>query len=275
MMLLKTVQANGMIETIQPSTGRSNQLGDGNSLVTQDASGIQLIQASDAQAVGTLAAEHVAALLEEKPDASIVFPTGKTPLPMYKTLRHWPHLDWRQTRLFHLDEYVPPPQRPKVLPYETYEQYMRRELWDYIAGSKYFLGHYIHDFAAYEQEILKNDGPDLVILGIGNNGHIAFNEPGSSPDSLCRLIDLAPETIQANFGAEGMQRSGYPRQAVTLGMKTILAAKKILLLATGSGKQGITQQAFDPSTPPNLNCPASWLKQHSNLVVLTDFALCF
>jgi glucosamine-6-phosphate deaminase len=238
--------------------------------------GSRFIQEPDSEAVGLKAAGLIAEQLAEKPDSSIVFPTGKTPLPMYRALRHQPELSWRQSRLFHLDEYVRPPDATGPLKYETFEAYMRRELWDYIDGKKFYFSHYTADPAAYEQLVRAQDGPDLVILGIGKNGHIAFNEPGSAPDSPGRLIQLTEETINSNFGhspASASTRTGYPTQAVTLGLKTILAARRLILLATGTGKRLIVQRAFDPTTPPDTTCPASWLKRHPNVTVLTDFSL--
>jgi glucosamine-6-phosphate deaminase len=117
--------------------------------------------------------------------------------------------------------------------------------------------------------VTKDDGPDLIILGIGHNGHIAFNEPGSMDDSITRVVDLAEQTMVSNFG--GVGQAGYPTQAITLGLKAILSARHILMLATGSGKRGIIQRAFNMETPPDPDCPASWLKRHPHVTLLTDF----
>ncbi len=231
--------------------------------------GIHFVRLRDADAVGCEAAGMVAAQLLAKPESSIVFPTGRTPLPMYKVLRHMPHLNWRQSRLFHLDEYVNPAPRAPRVPYEAYAEYMNRELWDYITARKHYFDHYSQKPDEYERLVSADDGPDLVILGIGGNGHIAFNEPGSLPDSPARVIDLAEQTIKSNFGSVG--KAGYPLQAVTLGLGTILSARKIILLATGQDKQAIVQKVFNPKTKPSKSLPASWLKQHPDVTVLTDF----
>lgn len=230
--------------------------------------GIRFITLRNADEVGQYAANLVAEQLKRKPNASFVFPTGKTPLPMYAALRRMTELHWESARLFQLDEYIKPPvQRP--LPYETFAEFMNRELWDYIGGNKYYIQHYFNNPAEYERLALLDGGPDLVILGIGTNGHVAFNEPGSPKDSPTRIIDLTEETLQSNFGSGHKQ--GFPTQAMTLGLHAILAGKHILLLALGEGKHEIVKRAFDASEPPSEECPASWLKLHPHVSVVTDF----
>jgi glucosamine-6-phosphate deaminase len=226
------------------------------------------IQLKDADAVGQEAALQVERVLIEKPGASIVFPTGKTPLPMYRHLRRIPYLRWISSRLFHLDEYIRP-YKTGPIPYELYADYMNRELWGCVGGQKFYFAHYTERLEEYDALVRANGGPDLVILGIGSNGHIAFNEPGSPPDAPTRKIDLADQTLISNFGDVG--KPGYPKQAATIGLKTILGARKIILLATGQGKQEIVRGALDPAVPPSLNCPASWLKQHPCVTVIADF----
>jgi glucosamine-6-phosphate deaminase len=234
--------------------------------------GLRIVRKENAAAVGQEAAEIVAEHLTRKPDSAIVFPTGKTPLPMYRALRSMPRIEWSHSRLFQLDEYIPP--HPERAPrYETFADFMRRELWTHIDGKKHYLQDYFSDPATYEHLVTEGGGPDLVILGIGANGHVAFNEPGSLPDSPIRRIDLTEETLRSNFGAIGLDEC--PHQAITMGLKTILGAKQVLLLATGAGKCDIVQLAFDPKTPPSLEYPASWLKIHPNTLVLCDFEVSF
>lgn len=235
--------------------------------------GTRFIRLRNADEVGQYAAQLVAEQLEHKPNCSIVFPTGKTPLPMYAALRHMPELHWESARLFQLDEYIRPPvQGP--LPYETFAEFMNRELWDYIGGKKHYIQHYFGNPEGYERKVLADGGPDLVILGIGTNGHVAFNEPGSEKDSPTRIIDLTEETLFSNFGYrhfEDAKRRGFPTQALTMGLHAILAGKHILLLALGEGKHAIVKQAFNPAEPPSEACPASWLKLHPQVTVVTDF----
>jgi glucosamine-6-phosphate deaminase len=255
--------------------------------LSEKQAGVRLVREADTEAVGGRAAALVARRLAENPESSIVFPTGNTPRPMYRALRNEPGLDWSRSRLFHLDEYVPPPTFGKLSgghfssgdfsgepPYETFETAIRRELWDHVDGQKHFFGRYTNEPEAYEALVLERGGPDLVILGIGRNGHVAFNEPPCGPDGPTHRVTLSESTLKANFGPAALaaeSRANYPAQAVTLGMRAILSARRILLLATGEGKRAIVRRAFDPSTPPEPECPASWLKRHPDILVLTDF----
>jgi glucosamine-6-phosphate deaminase len=262
--------------------------------LSEKQAGVRLVREADTEAVGGRAAALVARRLAENPEASIVFPTGNTPRPMYRALRNEPGLDWSRSRLFHLDEYVPPPtfgrlsgdnlsgghfssgDFPGNSSYETFEAAIRRELWDHVDGQKHFFGCYTSEPEAYEALVLERGGPDLVILGIGRNGHVAFNEPPCGPDTPTRRVTLSESTRKANFGPAALateSRAKYPTQAVTLGMRTILSARRILLLATGEGKRAIVRRAFDPTTPPEPECPASWLKRHPDILVLTDFSV--
>lgn len=243
----------------------------------QEFAGPRFVQLPNAEAVGRKAAGIVGEQLAEKPDSTIVFPTGKTPLPMYAALRQMPEIDWTHSRLFQLDEYVPPvgsacapyeASSCETSYYETFAQFMDRELWRLISGQKYYIQDYFGNPAAYERLLAEQGGPDLVVLGIGRNGHVAFNEPGSPPDSGMRIIDLAEQTIHSNFGQTSKP---VPTQAMTLGLKNILQARHIVLLATGTGKQEIVGRAFDPSVPPSVDCPASWLKRHPSITLITDF----
>lgn len=231
-------------------------------------SGLQWLQLANPDMVGQKAAELVAFQLAEKPNSALVFPTGKTPLPMYAHLRQTSGINWEKSRLFQLDEYIKP-QIDGPLPYQSFAAFMHQELWNFVGGQKFYLEQYFDCPLAYEALVTKDDGPDLIILGIGHNGHIAFNEPGSMDDSATRIVDLAEQTMLSNFG--GIRQAGYPTQAITLGLKAILNARHILMLATGGGKKEIIQRAFNMETPPDPDCPASWLKRHPHVTLLTDF----
>lgn len=229
---------------------------------------IHWVDLPDTEAVGKQAAKIIAEQLSQKPDSTLVFPTGKTPIPMYAHLRSMDGINWEKSRLFQLDEYIQPALEGE-LPYQSFAQFMQQALWNFVGGQKFYLAQYFDCPAAYEALVTQNDGPDLMILGIGENGHVAFNEPGSLSDSPARVIELANQTQISNFGAIG--KPGFPTQAITLGLRTILKARHILMLATGKSKKNILQQAFNPQTPPSPDCPASWLKQHPNVTILTDF----
>lgn len=237
---------------------------------------VQFINTIDRNAVGLRAAWMVQAQLNSKPDSSIVFPTGNTPLPMYEALGRIRNLDWSRSRLFQLDEYCQPEGMDAFPPgVETFAGFLDRVLWSRVDAQKFYLKDMLDDPMQYEGLVRANRGPDLTILGIGMNGHIAFNEPGSPSDSPTRRVDLAEETLVHNFGEERLNRDRavLPRQAVTLGLSAILASRRILLLATGSRKRGIIRKAFGQHIAPSVACPASWLKMHPYVTVLTDFSV--
>lgn len=101
-----------------------------------------------------------------------------------------------------------------------------------------------------------------MVLGIGENGHIAYNEPGTDPELLTHLAELSPETIAVN--------QLKIQQGLTMGIKTILSAKKILVLAKGANKAQAVKAGLTP--PPRLSCPASWLQQHNDVIWFLDEA---
>ncbi len=120
---------------------------------------------------------------------------------------------------------------------------------------------------AFETKIRASGGIDLWLLGIGHNGHIAFNEPGSSPDSRTGLVEIAQETIKANSRFFNSAEE-VPKQALTAGIATICDARRILLLATGEDKAEAVKQAIQD--PPSSTCPASFLQNHPNCTFILD-----
>lgn len=123
--------------------------------------------------------------------------------------------------------------------------------------------------AAFETEIVRRDGIDLQLLGIGRNGHIGFNEPGSSFSSRTRQVELTPSTREAN-ARDFSDDEEVPRAAVTMGIGTILDAREIILVATGRAKAEAITRAFQ--SPPDPNCPASALQLHTHVTVYCDEA---
>jgi glucosamine-6-phosphate deaminase len=242
--------------------------------VQRDSSGVRLISTDSATTLAEHAASIVLSWIIDHPGSSVVFPTGATPRLLYQHLREKPDPKWQSIRLFHLDEYVPPEETGKSFKYQTFKDEIKQLLWDHIPGEPHFFGPSTVAPERYEAELTRNhtERPGLIILGIGGNGHVAFNEPPCGPDAPTRQIELSAQTIQSNFGVEP-GTPGYPTQAATLGLSLILSAQQILLLATGERKRAIVRQAFDPTMKPEESCPASWLKRHSNVTVLTDFSV--
>ena len=194
------------------------------------------------------AAEIIADAVRLKPDLTLGLPTGNTPLGMYEDLVRR-GVDFSRVTTFNLDEYVglaPDDAR-------SFMAYMHRQFFDHVNVKPERI-HFPDD--DYEQAIRAAGGIDLLILGIGANGHIAFNEPGSSFSSRTRVVDLAPETV------------GPVRRGITMGIATILEARRILLLASGSAKAGIVQRSL--YGPVSESIPASALQLHSDVTVILD-----
>jgi glucosamine-6-phosphate deaminase len=183
-------------------------------------------------------------------------------------------LSFRNVITFNLDEYYPI--EPDQL--QSYNRYMHRMLFDHIDINPKNI--HIPDgslakeeikahCAAYEKQIEEAGGIDLQVLGIGNNGHIGFNEPGSSIYSRTRLINLENSTRLAN-AYEFANISQVPRLALTMGINTILKAKRIILLAWGPAKSPVVQKAVEG--PVTETVPASLLQQHHDCLFLLDEA---
>ncbi|MFD1631430.1 glucosamine-6-phosphate deaminase [Pseudopedobacter beijingensis] len=202
--------------------------------------------------------------------------TGATPEIIYKYLieAYQKGKSFAKTICFNLDEYYPiQKENPNSFYYSMYKQ-----LFNYIdiPDNNIHIPHIgtldtpLHDFCKdYENKINQVGGIDLQILGIGENGHIAFNEPGSDFNSLTRLVDL-DEVTRKNAAADFGGVSAVPNQGITMGIQSILQAKKIILLAFGENKGRIMNRLlYEPITP---DLPASFLKLHSNCQFVLDEA---
>lgn len=229
---------------------------------------------NDRAAVAAQAAQLVAAQIREKPDCVLGLPTGETPIGMYDRLAEQcaaGALDFSRVTTFNLDEYYPiAPEHP-----QSYRYFMNKHLFSrvnipmestHVPGGQ---GDADENCRAYEQAIAAAGGVDLQVLGIGRNGHIGFNEPNSAPDSRTHRVTLTENTIEAN--ARFFESAGdVPRHAVTMGLGTILDARRILLLATGAEKfdalHKLLAGRFDST------CPATVLLRHENVTILCDRA---
>jgi glucosamine-6-phosphate deaminase len=188
----------------------------------------------------------------------IAFPTGNTPVGMYRELRSR-NIDWSKITIFMLDaNYPQDPNEPNSFFsfIQTNLPGVKFNILDSAAKDP------AKECADYEARIKAAGGLDLAILGIGQNGHIAYNEPGTNPETITHLANLDPQTIGVN--------ELKIKQGLTMGIKTIMSAKKVLLLAKGSNKADAIKAAIAP--PPNLSCPASWLQNHLDCTLLIDEA---
>lgn len=229
---------------------------------------------SDARAVGRRAARRIAALLRARPDARLALPTGRTPLPAYEELVHLARAgraDFRRATVFLLDEYLGlGPDDPRSLRAQLERHLLARlPARPAVHGLDGRAADPEAECARYER-LLAQGGLDLVVLGIGLNGHIGFNEPGSPFDGRTRVVVLDGRTRAQNAPDFGGDPAAVPERALTVGIATILSAREVLVLATGAAKAGIVAAAL--ASPPDPSLPATALHLHPRVTWLLDRA---
>jgi glucosamine-6-phosphate deaminase len=224
-----------------------------------------------------LLARRIASLVSSKPDAVLGLATGSTPLFLYQELiriHREEGLDFSRVRTFNLDEYLGlSPSHP-----QSYHHFMWKNFFNFVNvnparvhfPSGQVTGENIEIFCAnYEAEIAHSGGIDLQVLGIGSDGHIGFNEAGSSLASRTRLKTLTRRTIEDNARFFGSPEE-VPHHVITMGVGTIMEAREITLLAFGEGKADAIVGAVEgPITASN---PASILQMHPKVKVYLDEA---
>lgn len=233
---------------------------------------MEIVILPDYDAVSRLCADTIAGTLRKKPNAVLVLPTGKTPLGTYRELinaNREGRADFSNATIFALDEYVGLSSNHK----HSFANLLRENLIDHInlkRGKFYHLDgaakNLEKECAQYERHLEKAAGIDLVFLGIGVNGHIGFNEPGSSLGSRTRIKTLTKETVERNsalFAGEEV-----PRFALTVGTGTIMEARKVLLAASGREKAEAVRLAAEG--PITARVPASTLQMHLDVICVVD-----
>jgi len=227
-----------------------------------------------AAATADAVAARLARALQERPALRLGLATGNTFVPIYAALvalHRAGGFSFAEAMSFNLDEYIGLSRGHPA----SFAAYMHRHLFDHVdlPANNGRLPDVHGDIDAacrqYEAAIAAAGGIDLQVLGIGRNGHIGFNEPGSSLDSRTRQVELSASTREANR-RDFPAGESVPPAAVTMGLGTILAAREILLVATGSAKKAALQTAF--RLPPSADCPASALQGHPNITVFCDAA---
>ena len=201
-------------------------------------------------------ADIVKKQFKKQPLSKLVLPTGDTPLGMYDELVKR-ELDWSHVITFNLDVYLMNVNHP-----ESYQNYMRKNLFDRTNIYPNSYNFPDRNTQSYEDKIREKGGIDLCILGIGTNGHIAFNEPGSSFESRTRVVDLSEQTIQDNSRFFD-SIDDVPTRAITMGLGTIMESKRILVMAQGKKKKGILDKAMFGKITEKI--PASILQIHDNM----------
>jgi len=234
---------------------------------------IRMVVAKDYQEMSRLAANIVVSHIRKKPDAVIGFATGGTPLGLYQELvnRYQEgEIQFGSITTFNLDEYVGLDRH--------HPQSYYRFMWDHLFSHIGLTPDQIHfppgiftDADAicreYEAAIAQAGGIDLQILGIGVNGHIGFNEPADTFTLPTHLVELAEETIEAN-ARFFRDKAEVPRKAVTMGIKSIMSARSILLLASGESKAEAVREMFKGVADPQV--PATILQLHQDVTLLVD-----
>ena len=223
--------------------------------------------------VCSAASELYVKQLNEKPDTVFGFATGSTPVGLYNELvkkYESGEIDFSKARSFNLDEYYP---MKKDHP-QSYDYFMRDNLFNKINLSAFSLPsgeapNAQAECKRYDAEIEAEGGIDLMLLGIGHNGHIGFNEPSVSYSMGTYLTKLTQSSIDANsrfFGPDEVQ----PTEALTMGIGGIVSSRKIILMITGDGKAAIAKKLFDGMI--HADVPASFVLLHPDVTVFMDKA---
>ena len=219
------------------------------------------------------AAQIVAGQVMLKPDCVLGLATGSTPNGMYENLAKMckdGELDFSNVSSYNLDEYYPIEKSNR----QSYYYFMNENLFSKINinpdNTHIPNGEAkdpVKECEEYEKAVAASGGVDLQILGIGQNGHIGFNEPADALDSYTHLTDLTENTIEANsrFFTED---EVIPTKALTMGIATILKAKKIILLANGKGKSYAVSELLNDKI--NTSIPATMLKVHPDVILICD-----
>lgn len=237
-----------------------------------------VVTAKDYDEMSMKAYEAMKKVLTEKSDATLGLATGSTPVGLYKLMiadYEAGKISYKDMTSINLDEYVGLP----VTHPESYRAFMNRNLFDHIDIKKentHVPDGLNPDLAAaadaYTAYIAAHP-VDVQILGIGSNGHIAFNEPGTPFDSHTHVVTLKEGTRKDNARFFDNDIDKVPTHAVTMGLKDIMSAKFIILLASGAGKANAVNAMING--PVSEDCPASILQKHPNVLVVTDEAAAY
>lgn len=233
-----------------------------------------LIYESEEQ-IGIAAGNYMCGQVLQKPDSVLGLATGSTPLKPYGQMIELYKkgvVDFSSVTTFNLDEYV----NLDINDKNSYHSFMHENLFDHInipEKSINFLNGNAEDLEQeckdYEQKIKNAGGIDIQLLGIGSNGHIAFNEPADCFQRWSHVVTLKESTVKDNSRFFNSIEE-VPTQAVTMGIGSIMQAKKILIIALGANKANAIKQLIDGNVTPM--CPASVLQFHTDVTLMLDKA---
>lgn len=236
---------------------------------------MKIYMTEDYRTMSRKAANILSAQIILKPNSVLGLATGSSPVGMYHQLIEWykkDDLDFSEIKTVNLDEYV----GLEPTHEQSYRYFMQHHLFDHVninpANTNVPDGLAADPQAEcqwYNKVIRDMGGIDIQVLGIGHNGHIGFNEPGHAFEQETHVVDLSERTIQANarFFASP---DDVPRQAMTMGIKSIMMARKILLMVSGEDKADAVKAAFTGPVTPQV--PASILQLHPYVTLVADKA---
>ncbi|WP_281818865.1 glucosamine-6-phosphate deaminase [Vallitalea longa] len=234
---------------------------------------MRIIVANTYEEMSKKAATIVASQVNLKPNSILGLATGGTPVGMYQELVKMyedDEVDFSEVKSFNLDEYYPIDRTND----QSYYYYMKNNLFNHINISEDNINipngraeDIEKECYEYDHKIYNSGGIDLQVLGIGTNGHIGFNEPDLTFESGTHKVKLDEETIKANSRFFD-SIDEVPKEAISMGMKTIMQSKKIVLLANGEAKAKIIDKMLFGEISPNV--PASILQLHPHVILILD-----
>ena len=236
---------------------------------------MKILKTKNYQDMSRKAANIISAQIILNPESVLGLATGSSPIGVYEQLIDWNRkedVDFSHIKTVNLDEY----QGLQKSDEQSYYYFMHKRLFEHVniqLENTHIPNGMEKDAkkecAHYEEVIKSLGGVDLQLLGLGHNGHIGFNEPGQAFETGTHCVDLQESTIEANkrFFASA---TDVPRQAYTMGIKTIMQAKKILVVVSGEDKAEIVKKAFFGPVIPGV--PASILQMHNDVILVGDEA---
>lgn len=234
---------------------------------------MRLIIVKDYDEMSWKAASLVSSQINLKPASILGLATGDTPKGMYKELVNLykkKELDFEKIKTFNLDEYYGIDENNS----QSYHYFMMNNLFNHINIPKENINipkgsikNVEKECSKYEQKIKETGGIDLQILGIGTNGHIGFNEPDVNFEAKTHLVNLDKKTIEANSRFFN-NKEEVPTKAISMGIKTIMHSKKIILLVSGISKADVIAKAINGKITPEI--PATILQLHQDVIVIID-----
>ena len=230
----------------------------------------------DEESLGAAGADIVCDVVRAAPNAVITFATGQSGAPIYRALAERverSEIDFSRVRVFELDGYVGIPladrrslygwlRRDVIVPLRIPEREITRlrgEASDPVAACR-----------EYDRALDRAGGYDLAILGLGPNGHVAFNEPPADPQSDAHVLDVTEESVESAVRYWG-SREEVPRRAVTTGLRRLIAARRVLLVARGEAKRRALERTLGGDADPMT--PASFLNRSADVTFLTDLPM--